>query len=140
MVLQSIGTPPPGWMNSAMNPVIYACWSKDFRRAFRKILCSCFLSNQNLSYNRNRVYKAQNNRCNYYYKSKMTTTINRRDANNNRGQQQQQQQQQARTTRAAPTDSMAQKMGLAKNGNNNGSGNSKSTSTTAAAVMAHDLS
>lgn len=21
-----------GWMNSGMNPVIYACWSRDFRR------------------------------------------------------------------------------------------------------------
>jgi hypothetical protein len=28
-----------GWLNSAMNPVIYACWSRDFRRAFRKVLC-----------------------------------------------------------------------------------------------------
>lgn len=71
-----------GWINSAMNPIIYACWSKDFRRAFRKLLCSCFISNSNLSYNRNRIYKApyhNNNRANanstnyynYYYKSKM---------------------------------------------------------------------
>ena len=29
-----------GWLNSGMNPVIYACWSRDFRRAFKKILCS----------------------------------------------------------------------------------------------------
>lgn len=29
-----------GWLNSAMNPVIYACWSRDFRRAFRRVLCS----------------------------------------------------------------------------------------------------
>lgn len=29
-----------GWLNSAMNPVIYACWSRDFRRAFRKVLCT----------------------------------------------------------------------------------------------------
>uniref|UniRef100_A0ABD2W5Q1 G-protein coupled receptors family 1 profile domain-containing protein n=1 Tax=Trichogramma kaykai TaxID=54128 RepID=A0ABD2W5Q1_9HYME len=28
-----------GWMNSGMNPIIYACWSKDFKRAFRKLLC-----------------------------------------------------------------------------------------------------
>ncbi|EFX86019.1 hypothetical protein DAPPUDRAFT_23736, partial [Daphnia pulex] len=28
-----------GWINSAMNPVIYACWSRDFRRAFTRILC-----------------------------------------------------------------------------------------------------
>lgn len=30
-----------GWTNSALNPAIYACWSRDFRRAFRKILCGC---------------------------------------------------------------------------------------------------
>ncbi|CAK9794916.1 Dopamine receptor 2 [Anthophora plagiata] len=30
-----------GWINSGMNPVIYACWSKDFRRAFVRILCAC---------------------------------------------------------------------------------------------------
>ncbi|XP_058806969.1 dopamine receptor 2-like isoform X2 [Phymastichus coffea] len=30
-----------GWINSGMNPVIYACWSRDFRRAFIRILCSC---------------------------------------------------------------------------------------------------
>lgn len=29
-----------GWLNSAMNPVIYACWSRDFRRAFRRVLCT----------------------------------------------------------------------------------------------------
>ncbi|XP_067138735.1 dopamine receptor 2-like [Centruroides vittatus] len=28
-----------GWINSGMNPVIYACWSRDFRRAFGKLLC-----------------------------------------------------------------------------------------------------
>ncbi|ODM99676.1 Dopamine receptor 2 [Orchesella cincta] len=28
-----------GWINSAMNPVIYACWSHDFRRAFARLLC-----------------------------------------------------------------------------------------------------
>lgn len=27
-----------GWLNSAMNPVIYACWSRDFRRAFSRVL------------------------------------------------------------------------------------------------------
>lgn len=59
-----------------MNPIIYACWSKDFRRAFRKLLCSCFISNSNLSYNRNRIYKApQHGRCNYYYKSKMAPVV-----------------------------------------------------------------
>ncbi|XP_076296070.1 dopamine receptor 2 isoform X1 [Lasioglossum baleicum] len=30
-----------GWINSGMNPVIYACWSRDFRRAFVRILCGC---------------------------------------------------------------------------------------------------
>ncbi|XP_015111235.1 dopamine receptor 2 isoform X3 [Diachasma alloeum] len=30
-----------GWINSGMNPVIYACWSRDFRRAFVRILCAC---------------------------------------------------------------------------------------------------
>ncbi|XP_057663319.1 dopamine receptor 2-like [Diorhabda carinulata] len=30
-----------GWINSSMNPVIYACWSRDFRRAFLEILCVC---------------------------------------------------------------------------------------------------
>ncbi|KAG8198355.1 hypothetical protein JTE90_021603 [Oedothorax gibbosus] len=30
-----------GWLNSGMNPVIYALWSRDFRRAFRQLLCSC---------------------------------------------------------------------------------------------------
>ena len=29
-----------GWLNSGMNPVIYACWSRDFRKAFKKVLCS----------------------------------------------------------------------------------------------------
>ncbi|KAL9695226.1 hypothetical protein quinque_014511 [Culex quinquefasciatus] len=29
------------WINSSMNPVIYACWSRDFRRAFVRILCVC---------------------------------------------------------------------------------------------------
>ncbi|KAI1304204.1 Dopamine receptor 2 [Halotydeus destructor] len=32
-----------GWLNSGMNPVIYACWSRDFRRAFEKILCATCL-------------------------------------------------------------------------------------------------
>ncbi|KAL5284375.1 GPRDOP2 family protein [Megaselia abdita] len=30
-----------GWVNSCMNPVIYACWSRDFRRAFVRLLCVC---------------------------------------------------------------------------------------------------
>ncbi|XP_053210220.1 uncharacterized protein LOC128394010 [Panonychus citri] len=36
-----------GWLNSGMNPVIYACWSRDFRRAFKKILCSCYKPKSN---------------------------------------------------------------------------------------------
>ena len=27
-----------GWLNSGMNPIIYACWSREFRKAFDKIL------------------------------------------------------------------------------------------------------
>jgi hypothetical protein len=27
-----------GWINSAMNPVIYACWSRDFRRFVQLII------------------------------------------------------------------------------------------------------
>ncbi|XP_059083047.1 dopamine receptor 2-like [Tigriopus californicus] len=30
-----------GWINSSMNPVIYACFSRDFRRAFASIICCC---------------------------------------------------------------------------------------------------
>ena len=30
-----------GYINSSMNPVIYACSMRDFRRAFYKILCCC---------------------------------------------------------------------------------------------------
>ncbi|CAN8001340.1 unnamed protein product [Ixodes pacificus] len=30
-----------GWINSGMNPIIYACWSRDFRRAFANVLCCC---------------------------------------------------------------------------------------------------
>ena len=36
-----------GWLNSGMNPVIYACWSRDFRRAFKKILCSWYKPKSN---------------------------------------------------------------------------------------------
>lgn len=28
------------WLNPAMNPVIYACWSRDFSRASKRVLCS----------------------------------------------------------------------------------------------------
>lgn len=52
-----------GWLNSAMNPVIYACWSRDFRRAFRKILCSCCLS-------KNDPNKGLRNRYSYCAKNK----------------------------------------------------------------------
>ncbi|XP_054167218.1 dopamine receptor 2-like [Oppia nitens] len=41
-----------GWLNSAMNPAIYACWSRDFRRAFRRILCSCCISKRDRHNNR----------------------------------------------------------------------------------------
>ncbi len=46
-----------------MNPAIYACWSKDFRRAFRKILCSC-CSSQN---RRNKALKQ--NRFSYCHRA-----------------------------------------------------------------------
>ena len=36
-----------GWINSGMNPIIYACWSRDFRRAFKKILCGSCTRRQN---------------------------------------------------------------------------------------------
>ena len=51
-----------GWLNSGMNPVIYACWSKDFRRAFKKLLCSCC---QNNIVSR----KTQTSRYSYYFVS-----------------------------------------------------------------------
>uniref|UniRef100_A0AAN0N6I8 Dopamine-like receptor n=1 Tax=Polyphagotarsonemus latus TaxID=1204166 RepID=A0AAN0N6I8_9ACAR len=38
-----------GWLNSGMNPFIYACWSRDFRKAFRKILCGFREKPKNLS-------------------------------------------------------------------------------------------
>lgn len=28
-----------GWINSSMNPVIYACWSRDFRRSVTSLFC-----------------------------------------------------------------------------------------------------
>lgn len=44
-----------GWINSGMNPIIYACRSKDFRRAFIKIL---FCSKVNVgAYNRRRGFR-----------------------------------------------------------------------------------
>ncbi|KAF7490887.1 Dopamine receptor 4 [Sarcoptes scabiei] len=100
-----------GWINSGMNPIIYACWSKDFRRAFRKLLCCCLMRNSNLSYNRNRIYKAHNlgggGRYNYnlYYRSRMKNESHhlqqqqnfkqeqQRESNQQQSQQQQSQQQ-----------------------------------------------
>jgi len=51
-----------GWLNSGMNPVIYACWSKDFRRAFKKLLCPCY---QNHLVRQ----KTQKTRCTYHFVS-----------------------------------------------------------------------
>jgi octopamine receptor len=34
-----------GYCNSAINPMIYALFSKDFRFAFKRIICKCFCSN-----------------------------------------------------------------------------------------------
>lgn len=36
-----------GWINSGMNPVIYACWSRDFRRWVLERIVSWFLSSGN---------------------------------------------------------------------------------------------
>lgn len=33
-----------GYCNSAVNPMIYALFSKDFRFAFKRIICKCFCS------------------------------------------------------------------------------------------------
>lgn len=38
-----------GYCNSAVNPMIYALFSKDFRFAFKRIICKCFCNNQGLS-------------------------------------------------------------------------------------------
>lgn len=63
-----------GWLNSGMNPAIYACWSKDFRRAFHKILCSCCYKRQN----RGRTLKQSN--YSYSAKTGMKRTIVRRSS------------------------------------------------------------
>lgn len=38
-----------GYCNSAVNPMIYALFSKDFRFAFKRIICRCFCGSQGLS-------------------------------------------------------------------------------------------
>ncbi|XP_017848122.1 octopamine receptor Oamb isoform X2 [Drosophila busckii] len=38
-----------GYCNSAVNPMIYALFSKDFRFAFKRIICRCFCSSQSVS-------------------------------------------------------------------------------------------
>lgn len=37
-----------GYCNSAINPMIYALFSKDFRFAFKRIICKCFCSGESL--------------------------------------------------------------------------------------------
>lgn len=37
-----------GYCNSAINPMIYALFSKDFRFAFKRIICKCFCSGPGL--------------------------------------------------------------------------------------------
>lgn len=38
-----------GYCNSAINPMIYALFSKDFRFAFKQIICKCFCSGAGLT-------------------------------------------------------------------------------------------
>ncbi|KAL5284016.1 GPROAR1 family protein [Megaselia abdita] len=38
-----------GYCNSAVNPMIYALFSKDFRFAFKRIICKCFCGGQGMS-------------------------------------------------------------------------------------------
>lgn len=37
-----------GYCNSAINPMIYALFSKDFRFAFKRIICKCFCSGKSI--------------------------------------------------------------------------------------------
>lgn len=43
-----------GYCNSAVNPMIYALFSKDFRFAFKRIICKCFCSSPGPRSNRSR--------------------------------------------------------------------------------------
>lgn len=38
-----------GYCNSAVNPMIYALFSKDFRFAFKRIICKCFCSGKSIN-------------------------------------------------------------------------------------------
>uniref|UniRef100_A0A1I8NXN6 G-protein coupled receptors family 1 profile domain-containing protein n=1 Tax=Stomoxys calcitrans TaxID=35570 RepID=A0A1I8NXN6_STOCA len=38
-----------GYCNSAVNPMIYALFSKDFRFAFKRIICKCFCSSKSIN-------------------------------------------------------------------------------------------
>lgn len=38
-----------GYCNSALNPLIYGLFSKDFRQAFKRILCRCFVKDEGIS-------------------------------------------------------------------------------------------
>lgn len=41
-----------GYCNSAINPLIYALFSKDFRFAFKRIICKCFCKGERTSHSR----------------------------------------------------------------------------------------
>lgn len=83
-----------GWFNSAMNPFIYACWSREFRRAFRKVLKSwskficwpCYkfclelkiTNNQNSRSNSNNTSGVRNKES-FHMSSKNNTSISSRN-------------------------------------------------------------